>query len=108
MSLESSVPIPRIWVDINEWDGGTRSVPIPPVSVRALEAYGLHLHEGMALHLYSDDLDDQGRRDDLVADGVAHYDASTDRWIDVNLGRIRNVSELDDEAIIDQVYLGSA
>ena len=94
MNSEPSVPIPRIWVDINEWDSDTRSVQVPSVSVRALEAYGLRLREGMALHLYSDDLDDQGRRDDLVADGVAHYDASIDRWIAVQLGRIRNVSEL--------------
>ncbi len=102
------MPIPRIWVDINEWDGDTRSVPIPPVSVRALEQYGGRLYEGMARHLYSDDLDEQGQRDDLVADGLAHYDASTDRWIAVNLGPIRNVSELDDTAMTDQVYLGSA
>ena len=102
------MPIPRIWVDINEWDSDTRSVPVPSVSVRALEAYGLRLREGMALHLYSDDLDDDGRRDDLVADGIAHFDASTDRWIAVQLGRIRNVSELSDEVTTDQVYLGSA
>ena len=102
------MPIPRIWVDINEWDGATRSVPIPLVSVRSLELYGLRLHEGMTLHLYSDDLDDQGHRDDLVADGVAHYDASADRWIALNLGPIRNVSELDDATMTDQVYLGSA
>ena len=102
------MPLPRIWVDINEWDADARRVPIPPVSVRALEAYGLSLHEGMTLYLYSDDLDDEGRRDDLVVDGVAHYDPSIDRWIAVNMGRIRNVSELDDDTVTDQVYLGSA
>ena len=102
------MPIPRIWVDINEWDSGARSVPVPPVSVRTLEAYGLRLREGMPLHLYSDDLDDQGWRDDLVADGIAHFDTTTDRWIAVRLGHIRNVSELGDEAMTDQVYLGSA
>ena len=108
MTREPGVPIPGIWVDINEWDSAIRSVPIPPLSVRALEAYGLRLREGMVLHLYSDDLDDQGRRDDLIADGVAHHDASAERWMAVDLGPIRSVSELGDEATADHVYLGSA
>lgn len=76
--------------------------------MRALEAYGVRLREGMVLHLYSDDLDDQGRRDDLIVDGVAHHDPSADRWMAVHLGPLRNASELGDEATADHVYLGSA
>ena len=34
---------------------------------------GIELREGSILRLYSDDLDELGRRDDLVFDWVAHF-----------------------------------
>jgi hypothetical protein len=87
----------RVWVDLNEWDHVERSVSLPTRSIAALKRLGITVREGLVLHLYSDDLDDNEQRDDLIVDGVAHYDRERARWLAASLGPIRNVLELDRE-----------
>jgi hypothetical protein len=50
-------------------------------TMRDLEQYRIVLHEGLVLHLYSDDLDDLGQSDNLVVDAVAQYDEEHKRWV---------------------------
>ena len=96
---------PRIWVELNEWDHVERTVPLPPASIEALARRGIELRDGATVHLYADDPDDAGNRDDLIMDGVAHYDAATGRWYATRLGPIRNVSELSATAVAECTYL---
>ena len=95
----------RVWVDLNEWDHVERSVPLPRNSIEALKRQGIAVREGLVLHLYSDDLDDNGQRDDLIVDGVAHYDRERECWLAGSLGPIRNASELDGETREKIAYL---
>jgi hypothetical protein len=43
-------------------------------TTRDLKRYGITLREGLVLHLYMDDADDSGQPDNLIVDGVVHYD----------------------------------
>jgi hypothetical protein len=45
-----------------------------------LRRYGVELVEGLVLDFYSDDADDDGRRDDLVFKGSVHHDAASGQW----------------------------
>lgn len=61
-----------------------------------LTRQGIELQEGMVLHLYSDDANERGERDDLVFDGVAHFDEESGIWTAiVDWGAIRHASEVD-------------
>lgn len=46
-----------------------------------LKRYGITLREGLVLHLYTDDADDSGQPDNLIVDGVVHYDETLKRWV---------------------------
>jgi hypothetical protein len=47
-----------------------------PTSQRTIERQGIELREGTTLTLYSDDANDEGQPDELLADAVVHYN----RW----------------------------
>ena len=61
----------------------------------SLARQGIHLGEGMILHMYSDDADVNGQRDDLVFEGVVHWSTwNGGQWAaDVALGQFRSLSE---------------
>jgi hypothetical protein len=70
----------RIYADLQKTDE-ERRVKLSTVGTRRdLLEQGIELREGSTLHLYSDDLDELGRRDDLVFDGVAHFDEDGQIW----------------------------
>jgi hypothetical protein len=51
----------------------------------------------MILHLYTDDLNAEGQRDDLVMDGVARFDARAQAWVaEIDREAIRHISEVRD------------
>jgi hypothetical protein len=59
-----------------------RRVVLTSVGTRSdLERLGIALEEGLLLKLYTDDADDDGRPDNIVIDGIAHYDEEARRWV---------------------------
>lgn len=83
----------RIYVDFLKTDGPGR-VKLRTPAMRDLARYGITLSEGLALHLYTDDLGDDGERDDLIVEGVAHYDRDNKQWVAIIDWRTqRHVSE---------------
>jgi hypothetical protein len=72
---------PRIWVDFMKADDKRRLILTTRGTLEDLEEHQLELREGLALRVYSDDLDDKGHADNLLADGVVHYDADAKRWV---------------------------
>jgi len=86
---------PRIYVDFMKTDDQGRLLLTCIGTRRDLETQGIQLREGLVLHVYSDDLDEQGNRDDLVADGIARFDPDNHRWVlEVDPDAIRNASDL--------------
>jgi hypothetical protein len=59
-----------------------------------LERQGIELREGMTLTLYTDDADDEGQSDELLAEGVVHYDKVEQCWVAaINWQAIRHASQ---------------
>lgn len=72
---------PRIWVDFMKTDDSRRIALTTFGTRQDLTKYGIALREGMVLHVYSDDVDENGRPDNLLAEGVVHFDAVRKRWV---------------------------
>jgi hypothetical protein len=59
-----------------------------------LESAGIQLREGLELLFYSEDADDQGRPDDLLVEGVVHYDEAARCWVAaVDWNALRHASD---------------
>ena len=85
----------RIYVDFMKTDAHGRLRLICIGTKQDLAKHGITLAEGMRLRVYSDDADERGRRDDLLAEGVVHYDAEADEWVlALDPGSLRHESEL--------------
>lgn len=64
-------------------------------TLKGLESANIGLKEGRVLHLYGDDADAHGNRDDLVVDGLAHYDERLGHWVAlVDWDAIKHVSDV--------------
>lgn len=86
----------RIYVDFLKTDGSGRLLLSSLGTREDLERYGITLNEGLLLQLYTDDADDEGNRDDLVIEGIAHFDEANNRWVAIiDRDAIRHKSELD-------------
>jgi len=72
---------PRVYADFQNLDDVNRLRLVCAGTRRDLERQKIELREGMALTLYTDDADDQGRPDELVADGVAHFNEEENCWV---------------------------
>jgi len=91
------VVAPRIYADFNKLDGPNRLILTCLGTHADLARYGLQLREGMPLTFYMDDADDQGRPDEIVVEGVVHYNAEEKYWVaEVNWDTLHNAS---DEAV---------
>jgi len=77
----TTMTIPRVYVDFLRTDDVGRILLVKNGTLQDLERYGIKLQEGLVLSVYSDDADDAGNRDNLVTEGVVHYDAATARWV---------------------------
>jgi hypothetical protein len=84
---------PRIYVDFMKTDNEGRLLLTCIGTLRDLEAQSIQLREGLLLHVYSDDLDEQGNRDDLEAEGTVRFDPENRRWVlEIDHRAIRDVS----------------
>ena len=73
---------PRIYVDYLNTGGRANQVVLDTAGTLSdLERHAIVLREDLVLHLYSDDADESGQRDDLMVDGVAHFDEQTGQWV---------------------------
>lgn len=60
-----------------------------------LAKYGITLQEGMSLDVYSDDADDKGQPDNLVASGAVRYDQARSRWtLEIDDKGVRHESDI--------------
>jgi hypothetical protein len=88
---------PRIYVDLLKTDAKGRIWLTTVGTQEDLGRHGINLEEGMILHLYTDDLNAEGQRDDLVMDGVARFDARAQAWVaEIDREAIRHISEVRD------------
>ena len=85
---------PRVYADFQNLDDENRLRLVCAGTRRDLERQKIELREGMALTLYTDDADDQGRPDELVADGVAHFNEEENCWVEaIDWQAIRHASD---------------
>ena len=73
--------LPRVYADFHNLDDENRIRLTCAGTVADLARQGLELHEGLALTFSMDDADDQGRTDELLVDGVVHYDRTEGCWV---------------------------
>jgi hypothetical protein len=77
------MPAPRIYADFHNLDDANR-LRLTCVGTREdLARQGIELHEDLRLTFYMDDANDSGKPDDLLADGVTHYDPEQQCWVAV-------------------------
>jgi len=72
---------PRVYADFQNLDDENRLSLTCAGTRRDLERQALELSEGMALMLYSDDATDDGQADELLADGVVHFNQAENCWV---------------------------
>ena len=88
------LPTPRLYADFQNLDDENRLRLTCVGTRRDLERQGLELREGMTVTLYTDDANDNGQRDELLADGVVHYDAAENCWVaTIDWNAIRHKSD---------------
>jgi hypothetical protein len=86
--------IPRVYADFQNLDDENRLRLICAGTRRDLERQGIDLREGMTLTLYTDDANDKGQPDDLLAEGVVHYNEVENCWVAaIDWKALRHASE---------------
>jgi hypothetical protein len=90
-----------VWVDFNKAmfnDPSHRKIGVilsAQGSVKDLSCQGIELRERMVLHVYSDDANESGERDDLVAEGTVEFDKGLKVWVVwIDRTQIRHVSDV--------------
>lgn len=72
---------PRVYADFQNLDDDNCLRLTCTGTQRDLQRQALELHEGMTLTLYTDDATDDGRPDELFADGVVHFNEAENCWV---------------------------
>jgi len=72
---------PRVYADFQNLDDENRLRLSCAGTRRDLERQGIELREGMVLTLYTDDANDEGQTDELLAEGVVHYSELEMCWV---------------------------
>ncbi len=72
---------PRIFADFQNTDAQGRVRLNTVGTLEDLSRLQVHLREGLALTLYQDDADEQGRPQELQAEGVATYSQGERCWV---------------------------
>lgn len=71
----------RVYADFQNLDDENRLRLTCAGTRRDLEQQGIELREGMALTLYTDDANDEGQPDDLLAEGIVQYNEVEKCWV---------------------------
>jgi hypothetical protein len=72
---------PRVYADFQNLDDENRLRLTCAGTRRDLERQAIDLCEGMMLTLYTDDATDDGQPDELLADGVVHFNETEKCWV---------------------------
>ena len=82
---------PRVYTDFQNLDDFNRLRLTCGGTVQDLERLGIPLRAGLVLTFYTDDEDNDGRPDDLLAEGVVHYNDEQQCWVAaINWGASRH------------------
>jgi hypothetical protein len=85
---------PKIFVDFGNADSHGRIRLNCNGSIEDLSKQKVVLHDGLAITLYSDDLDDKGQLDELLVDGIASFSNEEHCWVArIDWTAIRHTSE---------------
>lgn len=72
---------PKIYADFNNADTHGRLRLNCVGTTKDLARHNVELRDGLALQLYSDDLDGVGQPDELLAEGVVSYSEDEHIWV---------------------------
>ena len=85
---------PRVYADFHNADAQGRLRLNCIGTMEDLSRHQVELREGLVLTLYSDDLDDKGRLDELLVDGVVSFSEEEHCWVaSIDWDAIRHVSD---------------
>jgi hypothetical protein len=88
------MPHPRVYADFQNLDDANRLKLTCAGTHEDLERQGIELHEGSVLTLYTDDADDQGRPDELLAEGTVRYNGQEGYWVaEIDWTALRHASD---------------
>ena len=71
----------RVYTDFQNLDDVNRLRLTSAGTFRDLERDGIDLHEGLRLSFYSDDANEAGEADEILAEGIVHYDEAARCWV---------------------------
>jgi hypothetical protein len=72
---------PKVYADFHNADGQGRIRLNCVGTIEDLARQQIKLRDGLLLALYSDDLDDAGRLDELLVDGVVSFSEEEHCWV---------------------------
>jgi hypothetical protein len=85
---------PKVYADFHNLDDSNRLRLTCAGTAAELARQGIQLREGLVLTFYMDDADDEGRRDELLAEGVVQFDEKERGWVArVDWSAVRHASE---------------
>jgi hypothetical protein len=84
----------KIYADFNNLDDHNRLKLTCSGTITDLANHGISLREGLTLTFYMDDADDSGEPDEILVDGVVHYEEDERHWVaSVDWSGIRHASD---------------
>ncbi len=85
---------PRAYADFQNLDDANRLRLTCAGTWQDLERQQIELRDGLRLPFYTDDADDDGNPDELLVDGVVHYDSVGQVWVaTVDWQAVRHTSD---------------
>lgn len=92
--MKKQSPI-RLYVDFQLVDGEGRYILDRQGTIDDLNKYKIFLSEGLRLTFWSDDADEQGAPDPLVAEGIVEFNSTLGKWVArIDRNAIKHESEL--------------
>lgn len=87
----------RVYVDFMKTDDEGRLRLKALGTVEDMRRLGITPSDGLTLQIYSDDLDERGRPDPLVASATFRYNSALNEWVlELPPGEVMHASDLDE------------
>jgi hypothetical protein len=85
---------PRVYADFQNLDDANRLKLTCAGTWEDLERQEIRLQEGCVLTFYMDDADDEGRPDELLAEGTVRYNHQEQCWVaEIDWSALRHASD---------------
>ncbi|HTU21308.1 MAG TPA: hypothetical protein VMG10_24860 [Gemmataceae bacterium] len=85
---------PKVYADFHNLDDFNRLRLTCAGTIADLARQGIELRNGLVLTLFMDDADDQGQSDELLAEGIVHYDPHEKIWVaSIDWDTVRHASD---------------